>query len=87
MSGLATGTGFALPQSVLRTRLDGFVLVDDDAITAAAALLAARAHTLAEGAGAAALAGLLADPDRPERCAVVVTGGNATPDEIAALSR
>ncbi len=86
MSGLATGAGFELPQSVLRGRLDGFVLVTDDDISAAAALLASRAHTLAEGAGAAALAGLLADWGRPRRCAVVVTGGNATAAEIAALA-
>jgi threonine dehydratase len=87
MSGLATGVGFALPQSVLRERLDGFLLVSDDDIAEAAALLASHAHTLAEGAGAAALAGLLADTDRPQRCAVVVTGGNATSEEIAALAR
>jgi len=86
MSGLATAAGFALPQSVLVDRLDDFLLVTDDDIAAAAALLAGHAHTLAEGAGAAALAGLLADPARPAFCAVVVTGGNATPDEIAALS-
>ena len=86
MSGLATAAGFALPQSVLRERLDDFVLVSDDDITAAAALLASHAHTLSEGAGAAALAGLLADPNRPSRCAVIVSGGNATSDEIAALA-
>jgi threonine dehydratase len=62
------------------------VLVDDDDLDAAAALLASHAHTLAESAGAAALAALLADPDRPQRCAVVVTGGNASADEIRALA-
>jgi threonine dehydratase len=85
-SGLATGTSYALPQRVLADRLDDFVLVDDDDLDAAAALLASHAHTLAESAGAAALAALLADPDRPQRCAVVVTGGNASADEIRALA-
>ncbi len=86
MSGLATGGGFALPQQVLRGRLDGFVLVTDDAIDDARRLLASRAHTLAEGAGAAALAGVLADESRPEDpIAVVCTGGNADDQELATL--
>ncbi len=85
-SGLATGSGFALPQRILRERLDDFLLVDDDAIDAAAGLLARKAHTLAEGAGAAALAGLLRDPARPPVSAVICTGGNAGEDELRALS-
>jgi threonine dehydratase len=77
---------YALPQRVLADRLDDFVLVDDDDLDAAAALLASHAHTLAESAGAAGLAALLGDPDRPQHCAVVVTGGNASADEIRALA-
>jgi threonine dehydratase len=86
-SGLATGTSYALPQSVLAGRLDDFLLVDDDDLDVAARMLATHAHTLAETAGAAGLAGLLADPRRPQRCAVVVTGGNASPEELSALAR
>lgn len=85
MSGLATARGFALTQQVLWDRLDDFLLVDDDAISAAATVLATKAHTLAEGAGAAALAGLLADPSRPSHCAVILSGGNASASEVAAL--
>lgn len=88
-SGLATATGYPLPQSVLRDRLDDFLLVSDDDIDAAARLLATRAHTLAEGAGAASLAGLLADRRRPgpdDKVAVVITGGNASAEEIARLA-
>jgi len=86
--GLATTCGYPLPQSVLRDRLDDFLLVTDDDIDAAARLLATHAHTLAEGAGAASLAGLLADRDRAAgaRVGVVVSGGNASPDEIARLA-
>ncbi len=91
VAGLATCAGYALPQSVLaggRTRgLDDFVLVTDDQIDAAARVLATDAHTLAEGAGAAALAGLLALADVPAVSAVVVSGGNASLDELAALGR
>ncbi len=89
-SGLATTTGYPLTQEVLRGRLDDFVLVDDDAIDAAARLLATRAHTLAEGAGAAALAGLVAlggaVAERPGPVAVMCTGANASADEIARLA-
>ena len=84
-SGLATGHSFDLPQSVLAAGLARFVLVGDDAIDQAVGLLAHKAHTLAEGAGAAALAGLLHDDARPARCAVVCTGGNASDDDFAAL--
>ncbi|QYJ04389.1 pyridoxal-phosphate dependent enzyme [Nocardioides panacisoli] len=86
-SGLATTTGYPLTQQVLRERLDDFVLVTDEDIDDAARLLATRAHTLVEGAGAASLAGLLADPRRPGGAAVVVaSGGNASTEEIARLA-
>lgn len=88
-SGLATTTGYPLPLSVLREGLDDFLLVSDDQIDDAARLLATHAHTLAEGAGAAALAGLLADPRADQGAgpvAVMCTGGNASADEIARLA-
>lgn len=85
--GLATGRGFDLPQRILRARLDAFLLVDDSAIGRAIGLLATHAHTLAEGAGAAALAGLLGDPGRPGVCAVVCSGGNADDAELALIGR
>ncbi len=85
-SGLATTTGYPLPQAILRGALDDFVLVTDDQIDAAARLLATHAHTLAEGAGAASLAALLADPAPPRRTAIVCTGGNASTEEIARLA-
>jgi threonine dehydratase len=85
-SGLATGKSFDLPQAVLGAHLDDFLLVEDADLDAAARMLASHAHTLAETAGAAALAGLLKDVRRPGRCAVVVTGGNASAEEIRALA-
>lgn len=86
-SGLATGKGFELPQSVMVRRLDDFILVSEDAIADAIRLLATHAHTLAEGAGAVSLAGLLADEKRPDRCAVICTGGNADATERTAIYR
>lgn len=87
VEGLATGSAFATPQAVMRARLDDFVLVGDDDILRAQRMLLGEAHTLAEGAGAAALAGLLARREEfaGRRVAVVCTGGNAGPAELARL--
>ncbi|GAA2369677.1 threonine ammonia-lyase [Dactylosporangium salmoneum] len=84
VDGLATGRGFEGPQALLRAHLADFVLVGDDEIDAARRLLARRAGTQAEGAGAAALAAVLARPDLMGRAVgVVVTGANATELELA----
>ncbi|MBD5787456.1 pyridoxal-phosphate dependent enzyme [Cellulosimicrobium terreum] len=82
--GLATGCGFALTQQILRAHLADFVLVDDDALDRAAGLFLTGARTVAETAGAAGLAAVLADPDRyaGRRVGVVCTGGNASPAEL-----
>ncbi|UYM07389.1 threonine ammonia-lyase [Solicola gregarius] len=84
--GLATGSGFELPQHIFRERLAEFVLVDDDQIRDAQRIMLHEAHTLAEGAGAAALAAVLAYPDsfRDQRVALVCTGANASAAEIGA---
>lgn len=96
---MATGCGFATPQSVLRgsrgtagnVGLAAFELVPDDAIDDAAHLLATHAHLLAEGAAAASLAGLRARQKRDGEAqggsvAVVVTGGNVSADEWKRLA-
>lgn len=86
--GLATGSGFELTQQIMRAHLTDFVLVDDAAIAAAQWVMMRDAHTLAEGAGAAALAAVLADPQRfaGRRVGVVCTGGNAAETEIRACA-
>jgi threonine dehydratase len=86
--GLATGVGFALPQELMRRHLADFVMVSDDALRAAQALLLSHAHTLAELAGAAPLAAVLADPDRFAglRVGLMCTGGNASAAELARLT-
>ena len=87
VDGLATGRGFELPQSLMRTGLADFHLVTDEQIGAAQRLMASHAHTLAEGAGAAALAAVLARPNyfTGKRVGIICTGGNASAAEIAAL--
>lgn len=76
--GLATGSGFTMPQAIMRAHLADFVLVDDAAILQAILWMAERAHTLAEGAGAAPLAAAYQLRERlaGRRVAIVCSGGN-----------
>jgi threonine dehydratase len=89
VDGLATGRSFAFPQQILRTFLEDFLLVTDDQIADAQRMLATKAHTLAEGAGAAGLAAVLTHPAYFEgrEIAIVCTGGNASPAELALLAQ
>jgi threonine dehydratase len=84
VAGLATGSAFALTQQVMRGGLADFVLVDDADIDAAQRMLLTTAHTLAEGAGAAALAGLLSRQAdfAGHKVGIVCTGGNAGQAEL-----
>jgi threonine dehydratase len=79
VEGVATGTAYRLPQEILRARLTDFLLVSDEEIAAAQRMLFRDAHTLAEGAGAVALAGVLANRPRfaGRKVAVMCSGGNA----------
>ena len=82
--GLAVGCGFGLTQQVLRERLADFLLVSDDEIAAAQRTFLTAARTVAEGAGAAALAAVLTHPARfaGRRVGVVCSGGNASEAEL-----
>ncbi len=85
--GLATGVGFELPQRILWELLDDFVLVSDDEIDEAIRLYLEHTRNLAEGAGAAALAAAVRYRDRFQgrRVAVVLSGGNLSPDQLRAV--
>lgn len=82
--GIATGGGYELPQSIIRHSLDDFILVSDDEIHYAIGLLIEKAHTLAEGAGAAATAGALKHKEhlRGKKVAIIVSGGNITLNQL-----
>ncbi len=82
--GLATRTAFALPQQVLWHLLHRFVLVSDDAIRRAVVLYLEKAKTLAEPAGAAPLAAALQMRDElaGKKVALVLSGGNITPEQL-----
>lgn len=87
IEGLSTGQAFTLPQAIMRELLRDFLLLDDSDIRSAQRLLLGTAHTMAEGAGAAALAGLLS---RREQYAgatvgVICSGGNASEAELRAV--
>ncbi|HEY6065945.1 MAG TPA: pyridoxal-phosphate dependent enzyme [Thermoanaerobaculia bacterium] len=84
--GIAVTSPFPEALSDITGVVDDVVLVDDDSIVAAIR----RAHEdlgiVLEGAGAAALAAVLAAPDRfrGQLVAVILSGGNATGGELRA---
>lgn len=82
--GLATRTAFELPQTILWQMLDDFVLVSDDAIRAAQALMIEATRNLIEAAGAAPLAAALGLREQlaSKRIALIASGGNASRDQL-----
>jgi threonine dehydratase len=82
--GLATAQGYELPQSILRDRLDDFVLVSDDRIREAICRYVECARTLVEAAGAASLAAAMDMKDklRGRRVVLVASGGNITTQQL-----
>jgi threonine dehydratase len=85
--GLSTATPFTLPQRIMRRVLDDFVLVSDDQIDAATAVMIEKTRTLVEAAGAAALAAaiLLRERLRGHKVALICSGGNISPAQLKAL--
>ena len=82
--GLATRTAFELPQQILWEHLDDFVLVTDDEIRHAQALLIETTRNLVEAAGAAPLAAALKlrEDLKGERIALILSGGNASREQL-----
>ena len=85
--GLATRVAFELPQRIMWSLLDDFVLVSDDELRAATLRMIAATSNLVEPAGAAALAGALALRDRlaGARVALICSGGNISPPQLRDL--
>jgi len=82
--GLATGSAYELTQRILWDLLDDFILVSDLEIKESVVHLIEKAHTLAEGAGAAALAGTIKMRDQLEgkRVVAVLSGGNISVPQL-----
>src|SRR5579864_2425609 len=85
--GLATRTAFELPQRIMREWLEDFVLVSEDALKSATRLMIEMTRNLVEPAGAAALAAVLAAPERfsGRKVAIVCSGGNISPAQLTGL--
>jgi threonine dehydratase len=87
--GLASRVPFEMTNEILWELLDDFVLVSDEEINEAIRLLSRNAKQVAEGAGAASLAGAikLKDQLRGKKVVGILTGGNIPPDRFAAVIR
>ncbi len=82
--GLATRNAFQLPLGILRVHVDEFILVSEDELRAAIKLYVKHCHTIAEGAGAATLAGAikLKEQLKGKKVVLVLSGGNLTYEEL-----
>lgn len=98
--GIACRVPFEMPSRILWELLDDFLLVTDDEINKAIGLLAVNAKQIAEGAGAASLAGAikLCDQEagssptvreglRGKKVVGILTGGNIPPERFASLMK
>jgi threonine dehydratase len=85
--GIAVGTPGRIAQAIIEKYVDDLVLVDEGDIEQAIVMLLEIEKTLVEGAGAAALAALLKDPQRfrGRKVGLVLGGGNIDPLLLAAI--
>ncbi len=83
--GLATREAFAMPAQILWDTVDDIILVSDAELKQSMLTLLETTHVLAEGAGAAGLAGAHARRESlaGKKVAVIVSGGNVTLDGLA----
>ncbi|MGZ3618094.1 MAG: threonine ammonia-lyase [Ktedonobacteraceae bacterium] len=82
--GLATGVAFELPQKIMKELLQDFMLVSEEEIMHAMVWMIERAHTLAEGAGAASLAGAyrMRDQLKGKKVGLICSGGNTSLEHL-----
>ena len=78
--GLAVRQSFELPVDIVHRLVDDFVLVSEEELRVAIRLYVERAHTIAEGAGAAPLAAAIKMKDQlaGKSVGLVLSGGNLT---------
>ncbi|MDQ3524238.1 MAG: threonine/serine dehydratase [Chloroflexota bacterium] len=82
--GLATRVAFRLPAAMLWDVVDDIMLVSDAEMRQSMLTLLETTHLVAEGAGAAALAGLhqRREEFRSQKVAIMLSGGNVTLDGL-----
>ncbi len=85
--GLATRISFANTQAIMAKYLDDFVLVEDTALEEAVRLLLRHSHNLVEEAGAASMAAALSLSQslQGKKIALVVSGGNISPERLTSI--
>ncbi len=85
--GIGVATAGRITSQIIGALVDDVVTVPESAIERAVNLLLEIEKTVAEGAGAAGLAAVLADPIRFEhrRVGLVITGGNIDPRMLASV--
>lgn len=85
--GLATRSACAVPQQILWEHLHDFVLVSEDELRQATLQMIELTRNLVEPAGAAGLAGALRlrEEVQGRRIAIICSGGNISPSQLADL--
>jgi threonine dehydratase len=85
--GIAVKWAGLLTREVVRALVEEIVLVDENELERGIALLLNVEKTVAEGAGAASLAAVLAQPERyrGRKVGIVLTGGNIDPRLLASV--
>lgn len=85
--GIAVKEPGALTSALIKEHVDDILLVSEPMLERAVNLMVTEAKVTAEGAGAAPLAALLAEPSRfrDQRVGLVVSGGNIDPRIIASI--
>ncbi|CAA0091160.1 Uncharacterised protein [Starkeya nomas] len=85
--GIAVKQAGTLTREIVSALVSDVVLVSEPTIERAVNLFLTQQKTLAEGAGAAGLAALLAEPDRyrGRKVGLVVSGGNIDPRIVASI--
>jgi threonine dehydratase len=87
--GLATAQAYELPLKILRGKLDDVILVSDEQMRQAVKTIFVSTGQIAELSGAAATAGAFKIKDQlnGKNVALMVTGGNIQPDQLASILR
>ncbi len=85
--GLATRRAFEFTTPILRDNLDDFILVSEEELKAAIRLYVEKAHTIAEGAGAAALAAgyKIRERFKGKKVVLMLSGANITAEMLKGI--
>src|SRR5256885_17222029 len=81
---ILTGVAFELPQKIMQELLYDFMLLSEEEILHAMVWMIERAHTLAEGAGAASLAAAyrMRDTLKGKKVGLICSGGNTSLEHL-----